>query len=156
MSSVHHSVARICEICGKSCRTKKMLQIHLASHIDREQKNGIQCKWCGEWLQSNSGIYYHKQLHTSGPQTCNECKMELPNRMALQDHIRSHHKARNHKCNYCDKTFMTPYKLKVWFYFSSLLKKYSHILKTFSFFLASRRKSYWSRIIQMSILSYCI
>lgn len=113
MSSVHHSVARICEVCGKSCRTKKMLQTHLLTHVDKNLKTGMPCKYCGEILQSPSGIYYHKQLHTSGPQKCNECTMELPNRNALQDHVRSHHRARKHKCNYCDKTYMTPYKLRV-------------------------------------------
>ena len=111
----------------------------VTAHTDKSVRLAMrkQCEHCGEWLLSKSGIYYHKQvnednkftffcikinvcilfefsqLHTSGIQKCEQCGMELPNRPALMGHIREYHRDHKHKCSYCEKTFVTAYKLRV-------------------------------------------
>lgn len=52
------------------------------------------------------------QIHTSGVQNCKHCGIELPNKNALQGHIRKHHRERKHKCGYCDKAYSTRAYLK--------------------------------------------
>lgn len=60
-----------CEICGKQFINNAALSKHMLSHEDPSEKlaRSTQCEHCGEWLVSKSGIYYHEQIHTSGPQT---------------------------------------------------------------------------------------
>lgn len=72
-----------------------------------------QCEWCGEWLLTKSGIYYHHQKHTSGIQKCDQCQAEFSNRVALLGHIRQYHREHKFKCSFCDKTFPTSSTMKV-------------------------------------------
>lgn len=97
-----------CHLCGKSFYTPFYLNKHkIIAHTDKSERLVMreQCSVCGEWLLTKSGIFYHKQLHTSGVQICEHCKMECPNRPSLLSHIRQHHRAHKFKCSYCAKTF---------------------------------------------------
>lgn len=107
-----HSVT--CEICGKSFYVKFHLDKHMLSHTDKSERltQRKQCEYCGEWLMTKSGIYYHEQIHTSGIQKCPDCDMELPNKVALLGHIRQYHREHKFKCSYCDKTFATASTMK--------------------------------------------
>lgn len=54
-----------CEICGKSFYSKTFLDRHtLTTHTDKSERLAMreQCKYCGEWLLTKGGIYYHKQV----------------------------------------------------------------------------------------------
>lgn len=123
--AVHREKKRsvTCEICGKSFYTMFHLQKHLLSHTDKSERltERTQCEYCGEWLMSKSGIYYHEQIHTSGVQKCPQCQMELPNKASLLGHIRSHHRERKFKCGYCEKTFSNASTMKVHFFFFKFL-----------------------------------
>ncbi|XP_031634974.1 zinc finger protein 91-like [Contarinia nasturtii] len=114
--SVHREKKAIstCEICGKSFSVKANFDKHMLSHSDKTERlaQRKQCEHCGEWLMTKSGIYYHEQIHTSGIQKCEQCHMELPNKIALLSHIRKYHRERNHKCSYCDKSFPVGSELK--------------------------------------------
>lgn len=115
--SVHREKKAIvtCEICGKSFSVKANFEKHMLSHSDKSERlaQRKQCEHCGEWLMTKSGIYYHEQIHTSGIQKCEQCHMELQNKIALLSHIRKYHRERNHKCGYCDKSFPVSSELKV-------------------------------------------
>lgn len=129
-----------CEICGRSFYAKFHLEKHLRTHSDKSERlaERKQCDHCGEWLMTRSGIYYHKQvshllkqpdiklitviilnivvdfqIHLSGVQKCEHCGIELPNKNALQGHIRKHHRERKYKCGYCDRAYSTRADMKV-------------------------------------------
>lgn len=104
-----------CENCGKSFTSQVYLNKHMLSHSDKWERlaQKKQCKHCGEWLMSRSGILYHQQIHTSGVQKCRHCEMELPNLPALRTHIQRFHRECNLKCSYCDKSYNLPSKLRV-------------------------------------------
>lgn len=54
-----------CELCGKSFFAKTYLDRHmLTTHTDKSERLAMreQCKYCGEWLMTKGGIYYHKQV----------------------------------------------------------------------------------------------
>ncbi|XP_055317606.1 transcription factor grauzone-like [Sitodiplosis mosellana] len=104
-----------CEICGKSFYRNFSLEKHKLQHIDKSERliERTQCAHCGEWIATKSGEFYHKQIHTSGPQTCEHCKLVLPNKVALLGHIRKYHREHKHKCKFCDKTFQNGWKLKI-------------------------------------------
>lgn len=104
-----------CEFCGKSFSVKANFDKHMILHVDKSLRlaQRKQCNHCGEWLMTRSGIYYHEQIHQGGVQKCDQCKMELPHKLALRAHIRKHHRERNHKCIYCDKSFDIASKLRV-------------------------------------------
>ncbi|XP_055317609.1 transcription factor grauzone-like isoform X2 [Sitodiplosis mosellana] len=116
MYTVHREKKSIgtCEICGKSFNTIYLLDKHKLQHIDKSERliERTQCEHCGDWIATSSGLFYHQQIHTSGPQKCKHCEMELPNRVALLGHIRNHHREHKYKCNYCGKTFSIPSTLK--------------------------------------------
>ncbi|XP_031629988.1 zinc finger protein 43-like [Contarinia nasturtii] len=105
---------QICYICGKGFYVKFHLDKHMLSHAEKSERlaESKQCEWCGEWLMTRSGIYYHQQKHTSGIQKCDECQAEFTNRVALLGHIRQYHREHKFKCTYCDKTFATNSKMK--------------------------------------------
>ncbi|XP_055317616.1 zinc finger protein 28-like [Sitodiplosis mosellana] len=98
-----------CEICGKSFFTNYHLEKHKLQHLDKSERlvEGTKCQHCGEWIATKSGVFYHQQIHTSGPQKCEHCQLEFPNRVSLLGHIRRYHRENKFKCNYCDKAFTT-------------------------------------------------
>lgn len=104
-----------CEYCGKGFHVKAHLRKHIQSHKDKSERlaQRKQCKYCGEWLLTSSGVYYHEQIHTSGVQKCDQCQMELPHKIALLAHIRTQHREPKFKCSYCEKPFSILSKLKV-------------------------------------------
>lgn len=141
--AVHRQkVARVtCELCGQSFYAKYFLNKHIVTaHTDKSERLAMrkQCEFCGEWLLTKSGVFYHKQvmgktvwfflfiicrvinfiyqfwqLHTSGTQACEHCGVEFPNRPSLLGHIRQYHRPHKFNCSYCPKTFVTAAKLKV-------------------------------------------
>ncbi|XP_055317607.1 transcription factor grauzone-like [Sitodiplosis mosellana] len=103
-----------CEICGKSFYTNYHLEKHKLQHIDKSERlfERRQCEICGEWIATKSGVFYHKQIHTSGPQKCEHCQLELPNRPSYLTHIRHYHREHKYKCSFCGKTFPITSTLK--------------------------------------------
>lgn len=87
----------------------------MQSHADKSERlaQRKQCEYCGEWLLTKSGLYYHEKIHNSQPQKCDQCHKILPHRIALLTHIRNFHRERNLKCNFCEKRFDIASKLKV-------------------------------------------
>lgn len=108
-----------CEICGKFFNVKATFNKHMLLHLDKTERlaHRKQCDHCGEWLLTKSGIYYHKKIHTSGIQKCEQCLIEFPHRLALMAHIRNYHRKLMYKCNHCEKTFDIGSKLRVIIFF---------------------------------------
>lgn len=104
-----------CEICGKTYFNNNHLGRHMLSHADKSERMAQRkkCEHCGEWMGSNSAIYYHNQLHNGQIQKCTQCDEELPNRIALQTHMRRYHREFKHKCKFCGKAFEIRSKLAV-------------------------------------------
>lgn len=123
-----------CEVCGKSFQSNAILNKHKVSHENDDEKlaRSQQCEYCGEWLQSKSGIYYHEQIHTSGPQTCDQCGLVLANKIALQGHIRKAHRVAKFKCSYCDMAFTECSTLTV--VFKPSLFTFKYFLLTFNIY----------------------
>lgn len=107
-----------CELCGMSFYVEAHLILHMRSHTDKSERlaQRQQYEHCGEWLMSKSGIYYHQQ-------ECDQCDMELPNRIALKTHIRNYHREHKFNCNFCDKTFYACCKMRVMVFVSFNLKR---------------------------------
>lgn len=61
-----NKIARVtCELCGKFFYAQFFLNKHMiTAHTDKSERLAMrkQCEFCGEWLLSKSGIYYHKQV----------------------------------------------------------------------------------------------
>lgn len=87
----------------------------MQSHITKSERlaQRKQCEYCGEWLLTKSGMYYHEQIHNAEPQKCDQCQKVLPHRIALKTHMRNFHRERTLKCSICDKRFDITSKLKV-------------------------------------------
>lgn len=113
--SVHREKKRdqTCEICGMSFHQKFHLNKHMHVDVSERLTQRVKCEHCGEWLMSKSGVYYHKQIHTTGVQKCDECQIEVPNRNSLLAHIRKYHREQKFKCSFCNKAFQNGSLLKV-------------------------------------------
>lgn len=106
-----------CEICGKGFSIKAHLKKHMLSHSNKSERlaQRQQCAHCGEWLMTKSGMYYHDQIHTSGPQTCDQCQAQFPHKIALLAHIRVAHREPRFKCqfSFCGRLYYEEAKLRV-------------------------------------------
>lgn len=104
-----------CEVCGKSFNIKASFDKHMLSHVDKEERlaQRQQCEYCGEWLLSKSGIYYHEKIHNGEIQKCKQCGKELPHKLALLAHIRKYHREPKFKCSHCEKSYDISSKLVV-------------------------------------------
>lgn len=140
------------DICGKSFTVKANFDKHMLSHTDKTERlaQRKQCATCGEWLMTKSGIYYHEQIHKNDIQKCTQCLCELPNKIALLSHIRKHHRERNYKCSYCEKSFPVSSELKV--IFCKEYKEYFHWSNILFHSIETRGRTYQTQCIPLSVL----
>ena len=101
----------ICDLCGRNCRTKRHLELHMKSH---EQKF---CDMCDYQCESRQTLLKHISRKHPDPTKekeqypCHICGKVFLTSTYLKDHIAIHGDA-IHKCNQCDRSFKTPKNLK--------------------------------------------
>lgn len=102
---------KICNVCGKICKTTKLLKRHKSSHSTDRPFN---CDICDKSFKFNFEVTKHKKICHSGPQPreiCDLCGKSILCR-SLQAHLRSHDKGTFYKCDYCEKGYYCQETLK--------------------------------------------
>ena len=52
---------QICDICGKSFKTKASLRLHQVSHVPLEDRKTYFCKICGKVLWTSGSLKSHEK-----------------------------------------------------------------------------------------------
>ena len=55
------SFFQICDICGKSFKTKASLRLHQVSHVPLEDRKTYFCKICGKVLWTSGSLKSHEK-----------------------------------------------------------------------------------------------
>ena len=93
----------VCEVCGKLCRNKSTLILHMRTHT--KEKPYI-CNVCDRAFTSNKGLNEHKRIHNDEkPYSCNACPKAFRTLTALQLHVTIHTGEKPFACSVCDKRF---------------------------------------------------
>lgn len=129
LSSHHRYVhlkkyAKICDICGKSIRSKDVFERHMLQHEGKTVPT-VNCNVCGLILIDKKALKRHKDMiHPEGGQqeyTCSICSKISPNLRAHKRHIQYKHvMGCDHKCTICDKAFKKAQTLRVNFVYNSM------------------------------------
>ena len=102
-----------CQQCSKKCYTA----LYLRRHELDNHKNGDKRVFCTQCDYSTKTIGALR-VHMSGIHTderafdCDSCGGKFKNKNALSSH-KNIHRARKHKCKYCDKLFVESSQLKI-------------------------------------------
>uniref|UniRef100_A0A1B0CMP4 Putative smooth muscle caldesmon n=1 Tax=Lutzomyia longipalpis TaxID=7200 RepID=A0A1B0CMP4_LUTLO len=101
-----HSEVRAykCTHCEKSFRTSNILQSHLATHQDVRQ--AYVCDICGKSLSTKSSLNVHKKSHRENRELLSVFNLKFFSKAHRKRHIMLHMGESDHKCSYCDKTFV--------------------------------------------------
>ncbi|XP_061402534.1 zinc finger protein OZF-like [Musca vetustissima] len=106
----------VCDICGKTMRSRDTLKKHKNSVHNKKPKVPEQCSYCGKWYSTRSTLQLHvlnMHIHTDKEHRCEICGFVSTTREAKKKHIRFKHRAeKRHKCGLCDKAFKVPTLLR--------------------------------------------
>ena len=108
---------RWCGVCGKGCRDKCQLKLHVNRHgsmIDESVKEDdesdpdpSQCDRCQQWFKNSLCLTDHKKTHENEPKKkvdsfpCEICGKNLKTSTSHTTHMYSHTGAWPFKCNVC-------------------------------------------------------
>jgi hypothetical protein len=98
----------ICYICAKVFPNENQLQTHLAEvHSIGDKAVTYTCDICNTTLKSKYRFNYHLSTHKIDNKvyTCSVCQCR--NKVAAQQHYKTHFKEKRFACSFCDKRFMT-------------------------------------------------
>ncbi|XP_026319854.1 gastrula zinc finger protein XlCGF46.1-like isoform X3 [Hyposmocoma kahamanoa] len=93
-----------CTVCGRTFRTEKNLEAHMAVHLSSSKS--FTCKVCGRSYNTLSNLRTHSITHSNErPYHCHLCKKCFKRKQDLKFHINQHTGAKPYKCPFCDKCF---------------------------------------------------
>lgn len=95
----------VCWICGKTLKTKRILDNHMNSHL---KINPCVCEICRKGFTNSKKLKRHMVVHTKEkPYKCTECDKCFTQNAPLSIHIRRvHRKETPHECPVCLKKFV--------------------------------------------------
>ena len=102
-----------CQQCSKKCYTALYLRRHeLDNHKNGDKR--VFCTQCDYSTKTIGALRVHMSgIHTDErPFDCDSCGGKFKNKNALSSH-KNIHRARKHKCKYCDKLFVESSQLKI-------------------------------------------
>lgn len=85
----------MCEICGKECKNKMGLFVHMKIHNIENQGLGVDrterhvCDVCGTEFKNKLRLNYHMKVHDRG-YFCSECGKKQKSEADLRRHIKAH------------------------------------------------------------------
>ncbi|XP_062537935.1 transcription factor grauzone-like [Armigeres subalbatus] len=100
----HQAPRYVCDICAKPFFMRSEFNKHKMQH-ENPDKLKMQCQHCLKWLKNREYWRAHIRLHVVGEVKCEICGRVTPNRVAYRAHKKNAHGARNHKCEWCGKSF---------------------------------------------------
>lgn len=101
-----------CKCQGKTFKSFAALAKHLQTTFSREPYRSQGCPWCDKSFKHvrSDNIKNHFEQHLPGDFQCPHCPMNFFSNSKLQRHLPSHvslfDRARRHKCDECDETFI--------------------------------------------------
>ena len=100
-----------CKICGKQCRSRRRIDMHMRVHDDNRKKC---CTECAASFADRYGLNAHMKLKHSKhgnktqadlKRTCRQCGDEFRSPFLLKRHVDAVHLMIQHKCSLCDMIF---------------------------------------------------
>jgi len=81
----------VCDVCGKLCRTERLLQRHRVTHFPQLRR--FECALCGACFYGRGFIESHMRVHDfcAVAWTCEMCGGAFKGKQALQRHQRAIH-----------------------------------------------------------------
>lgn len=95
----------LCQTCGKTYRSRKILKAHLLLH---DLDNALICSQCPMTFKSKQYMRRHMiRMHLTRKEAflCDKCGRKMKNRNSLMSHMKCHMDARPFKCSICDSSF---------------------------------------------------
>jgi KRAB domain-containing zinc finger protein len=91
--------------CIKSAINTHIMQVH--PELSPKKLWRHLCDTCGREFKTSSNLSSHMKLHKQliRNQVCSLCKKSFYSKKLLQDHVRSVHEEKRHKCDKCDNKF---------------------------------------------------
>ncbi|XP_050964036.1 gastrula zinc finger protein XlCGF49.1 isoform X1 [Labeo rohita] len=101
----------MCLYCGRNCKRKERLSVHLRVHT---REKPFTCEHCGKRFAQRSSINVHLRIHTGErPFVCLQCGKGFAQRATLSDHMRVHTGEKPFSCTLCGKKFAKKQNVKV-------------------------------------------
>ncbi|XP_068631928.1 zinc finger protein 32-like [Battus philenor] len=103
--------AFLCDICGKTAKSKGNLLVHMAIH---ENIFPFKCDACSYQGRTMDLLKVHKRSHLiDKPYKCTQCPKATTTTSNLAKHMRHVHSTnRPYKCSYCEKAFSYQHDMK--------------------------------------------
>ncbi|XP_031621756.1 zinc finger protein 90 homolog isoform X2 [Contarinia nasturtii] len=93
----------VCDICGRSYKSKSALCVHLGIHSGR---NSHECHICGKTFTQRGALVRHMPMHTGEqPHQCDVCGKRFTHYSSFHMHQMIHTNERKKKCNICGSEF---------------------------------------------------
>ena len=107
IAQIHQGEEHICDKCGYSSKLKGIYMSHV-KHCGKM----VQCNICNIDIKSRLMGQHMKKKHLDGPkEPCSFCG-KLYHPLVMNSHVRANHAEKKFPCSYCNKAFVSGYKLK--------------------------------------------
>ncbi|XP_075236492.1 uncharacterized protein LOC142333354 [Lycorma delicatula] len=117
----HTDQQYVCNVCGDSFHSKRVLWTHQQIHNKRIQrkkrrgnrKGGLPCRICGKFLSTKNTLKEHIMIHSGEkPHECLLCGKTIRHKANFIIHVQSHSAIETYMCNLCDLEFSRKRELK--------------------------------------------